>query len=202
MSCLTKQWSCHRISTVKTHKMAIAAKERDVLVREGAVAQRESHLGAMLAQKDAEILSLQSMVSQLQEKLRAQCDVATIEQSIREAIARREEELRVAVMKREEEVAAAMARREEEIMHAIRLREEEIAEAWRAREEQLREEMVAVTQEREDWLEKRADELKLKEESLESVKRELETKIKALEQSAVRKGERSSAHHSTTSLNG
>jgi len=142
----------------------------------------------MLAQKDAEILSLQSLVSQLQEQLVAQCDVSTIEQRIREAIARREEELRVAVMKREEEVAAAMARREEEIMHAIRLREEEIAEAWRAREEQLREEMVTASQEREEWLEKRAEELRLTEESLESVKRDLEIKIKAIEPPPGRKG--------------
>ena len=59
-------------------------------------------------------------------------------------------------------------------MHAIRLREEEIADAWRVQEEQLQEETVTATQEREDWLDKRSEELKLKEESLESVKRDIE----------------------------
>jgi hypothetical protein len=42
---------------------------------------------------------------------------------------------------------------------------------------------VTATQEREDWLEKiekRAEEPKLKEDSLESVKRDLEINIKAL----------------------
>ena len=156
---LKRQFLSTRISTVKTHKDNIAAKEREVLAREASLLKKESHITSLLSQKDSEILSLQNVISQFQEQAQFQYDNATVEKRIRDAISKREEELRIAVMKREEEVAMAMARREEEIMHAVRQREEEIFEACRAREEQIREEIMKALEERTTWVEQKTEEL-------------------------------------------
>ncbi|KAH7921052.1 kinase-like protein [Leucogyrophana mollusca] len=159
------------LSTVKTHKAAIVAKEREVSAREGALAERENRLAALVVEKDSEISRLHGLLTQSQ---------AHIETRIREAISKREEDLRVAVMKREEEVAAAMARREAEILEAVRLREQEIFEAWRAREDQIRTEMAAAVDEKTRWLSQREEELDAERTRLDTLRDELEAKVKAL----------------------
>ncbi|KIJ16610.1 hypothetical protein PAXINDRAFT_131361 [Paxillus involutus ATCC 200175] len=141
------------LTTVKTHKSAVLAKERDVSARETALAEREARFTALVAEKDAEILRLHSLISTARSQL---------DERIREAVGKREEELRIAVRKREEEVAAAMSRREEEIMAAVRQREQEIFEAWRAREEQIKAEGEAALAEKMQWIAaKEADEKKI-----------------------------------------
>ena len=76
----------------------MVAKERELSAREAAFIEKESHIQAILSQKDTEIASLQQHVVDCQ---------SAVDTRIRQAITKREEELRVAVMKREEEVAAA-----------------------------------------------------------------------------------------------
>ncbi|KAH7909222.1 kinase-like domain-containing protein [Hygrophoropsis aurantiaca] len=159
------------LSTVKTHKAAVAAKEREVSAREGALAEKESHLTNCVAEKDAEISRLHNQLTQAR---------THIDTRIREAISKREEELRVAVMKREEEVAAAMARREAEILDAVRQREQEIFEAWRAREDQIRLEMAAAVEEKAKWASQREQELDAERIRLDTLREDLEAKVQAL----------------------
>jgi NIMA (never in mitosis gene a)-related kinase 2 len=129
--------------------------------------EREAHLQAALAEKDAEILSLRTqgvgtsethiqarLASAMQEvKQDAETRIqqlareieglnAMAEARIRDAVARREEELRVLVLKHEEGVAAAMQKREEELMDAVRRREEDVNKAWIEREQELQEEWM------------------------------------------------------------
>ena len=143
-----------RLSTVKTHKSAVIAKEREISAREAALAEREAKFTALVVEKDAEILRLHNLVSTAQSQL----DVR-----IREAISKREEELRLAIKKREEEVAAAMARREEEILSAVRQREQEIFDAWRGREEQIKTEAEAMIAERMQWIAAKEADLEAKQ---------------------------------------
>ncbi|KAG6378353.1 kinase-like domain-containing protein [Boletus reticuloceps] len=165
------------LSTVKTHKSAIIAKERDIYAREAALAEQEAKLTALMVEKDAEILRLHNVVSTAQSQLDA---------GIREAIGRREEELRVAVRKREEEVAAAMARREEEILSAVRQREQEIFDAWRAREEQIKMEAEAMSADKMRWIAAREADLEAEQTRLEEVQKDLEARLAALSSQEVK----------------
>ncbi|KAF4579435.1 G2-specific serine/threonine protein kinase [Pleurotus pulmonarius] len=166
------------LHTVKIHKSTLTTKEREILAREAAVAEKEAQIASVLSQKDAEIIGLKDMVNQLQQHHQAQVNV---EARVREAVAKREDELRIAVAKREEEVAAAMVRREEEIMGAIRKREAEISEAWKTREEQIKKEVAEEVDERVKWVIQRTEELSDEEERLETIRLELEERAKALE---------------------
>ncbi|KAF9220114.1 kinase-like protein [Gyrodon lividus] len=159
------------LTTVKTHKSTVIAKEREVSVRETALAEREARLTALAAEKDAEILRLHNLISTAQSQL---------DERIREAIGKREEELRIAVRKREEEVAAAMSRREEEIMSAVRQREQEIFEAWRAREEQVKAEGEAAVAEKMGWIAAKEADLEAEQTRLDEVQKDLEVKLAAL----------------------
>lgn len=163
---------------MKIHKSTLTTKEREILAREAAVAEKEAQIASVFSQKDAEIIALKDMVNQLQQHHQVQVNV---EVRIREAVAKREDELRIAVAKREEEVAAAMVRREEEIMGAIRKREAEISEAWKTREEQIKKEVAEEVDERVKWVIQRTEELSDEEERLESIRLELEERAKVLE---------------------
>jgi NIMA (never in mitosis gene a)-related kinase 2 len=131
--------------------------------------EKERHLNSVLAQKDNEIASLHSRLSQQQQTF-SQHDV---ERLVKDAVAKREDELRVLVMKREEEVATAMGRREEEIIASVNRREAELCEAWAAREEQIRSEY----QERVEWIQAREQELLEQEERIEDARIQLEERL-------------------------
>ncbi|KAK2466540.1 hypothetical protein APHAL10511_001402 [Amanita phalloides] len=167
------------LTAVKAHRATVSHKEREVLVREAALHEKERHLAALLAQKDAELASLQKHVAHIQHRAGVQrYTQQDVEAAVRNAVARREEELRVAVMRREEEVKAAMAKREEEIAGAVKKREMEVCESWARRE-------VEITKEVEIWrreMEKREEELKVEEVRLSSTREELEAKVTMLEE--------------------
>jgi hypothetical protein len=167
-----------RLATVKAHKATIIAKERELISREAAFVEKEAQMHAIISHKDAEIISLQHLLN-TQSQLQSE---SILDARIREAIAKREEELRVAVMKREEEVAAAMARREEEIMGAVRKREEEIGEAWQVRENQIRIEIGEAAEERMKWIVAQQDEIEAERQRLDGVRKELEAKVKMLDE--------------------
>ena len=57
--------NAYMLSTVKTHKSAVIAKEREISAREIALAEREAKITALVAEKDAEILRLCNLVSVL-----------------------------------------------------------------------------------------------------------------------------------------
>ena len=167
----------YRLSTVKTHKSAVVAKEREIFARETALAEREMKLTALVVEKDAEILRLHNLVST------AQCQ---LDARIREAIGKREEELRVAVRKREEEVAAAMARREEEILSAVRQREQEIFDAWRTQEEQIKAEAEEMITERIQWVAAKEADLEAGQIRLDELQKDLKAKLAALSSQEVK----------------
>lgn len=117
---------------MKSHKSTVVNKEHEVLARESALVEKEQHLAALVANKDAQINEFQQLLAQPQSQPHLiQANQQMIDAQVVAAVARREEELRLLVMKREEEVATAMTRREEEIMDAVRKREEEVLGAWR-----------------------------------------------------------------------
>lgn len=166
-----------RLMTVKTHKAAVIAKEREISARETALVDREAKITGLVAEKDAEILHLHSLISTTQSQLDAR---------IREAIAKREEELRLAIRKREEEVAAAMARREDEILSAVRQREQEIFDAWRTREEQIKTEAEKMVAEKMQWIAAKEADLETEQSRLEEVQKDLEAKLASLSSQEVK----------------
>ncbi|KZT22157.1 Pkinase-domain-containing protein [Neolentinus lepideus HHB14362 ss-1] len=143
------------IAQVKHHKAAAAARERDLLAREAALKERESHLATLLQKKQSEL------------------DI-----TVRTAVARREEELRAAVLKREVEVAASMQKREEEILEAVQRQQDMINERVRVREETMRE----AIEERMRWVERREAEMREERERIEEIRKELERKMRTLEE--------------------
>ncbi|KAE9411493.1 kinase-like protein [Gymnopus androsaceus JB14] len=164
------------LATVKTHKNAVVARERELAAREAAFIEREQQLTALVAQKDIELASLQQVIA---------CHPFSqqdLETAVREAIARREEELRVLVLQREEEVATAIAKREEEIIASVNKREADLNEAWVIREEQIRSEV----DERVKWIQEREVDLAAEENRLEQVKLDLEENVKKWESKSVR----------------
>ncbi|KAJ3871710.1 kinase-like domain-containing protein [Lentinula edodes] len=167
------------LATVKLHKNAIVARERDVAAREAAIIVREQQLETRAAQTEIELNSLRHTISQNQHLQFSQQD---LEVAIQQAIARREEELRVLVLHREEEVAVAIAKREEEIIASVNKREEELNEAWVMREEQIRQEV----DDRVRWIREREVDLAAEENRLEEVRLELEGKVRKWEAKSVK----------------
>ncbi|TFK62958.1 kinase-like protein [Pluteus cervinus] len=182
------------LTTVKLHKTNLATRDRELAIREAAVAEKEQQILSVIGQKDGEINALQLLVGQLQLQLQEQqtsISQVELEVAVKTAVAHREEELRVLVTKREEEVAAAMAAREEEILDAVRKREAEVCQAWAAREAQLEAEVKkagAEIDEKWKWLQQQEEELREEERKVEEVRDEIEGKLKKLEElSRVRK---------------
>ncbi|KAF8624335.1 hypothetical protein AX17_007163 [Amanita inopinata Kibby_2008] len=173
--------------TVKTHKAVMVGREREILARESALLEKEKQLSALIAQRDAEIASMQKLVAQVQEQTKRQrYTQQEVELAIKSAVSRREEELRVLVMRREEEVKTAMTRREEEIMDAVRKRETEVCEAWARREAEIMKEVevrVWEMEERIDRIKKREEELRVEEARLMNIHEVLEEKVVKWEES-------------------
>lgn len=172
-----------RFDIVKSHRNAVANRERDVTIREQALFEKEQRLASLLNEKDQEIANLKKTVEQFQQA--HHFSRHDVEMAVKRAVGHREDELRVLVMKREEEVAASMTKREEEIMEAVRRREEEVCEAWVKREEEIRSELsenCRLVQEQAERVNQREVELKDEEARLEEMREELEADIQRAEQ--------------------
>lgn len=167
----------HRLTTVKTHKTSVAAKEREVTAREAALAEKEAQLASILGQKETELTTLRALLATAE---------MTHQTKVREALMRREEDLRQMVLKQEAEVAARMSRREEEIMDAVRRREEEIGRMWAQWERETREGMARAIDERMGWVQQRTEELEQERARLDSARVELERRVEQVESMARR----------------
>ena len=168
-----------RLMTVKTHKTAAMNKERELLAREASLVEKERHLAAVLAKKDAEVAALQKHVAQLQ-RAGARYGQEHLEAAVRTAVTRREEELRILVMQREREVQAAMAKREAEIAEAVREREQRVYEAWARREAEITKEVqirIRSLEQSVDMIRTKEEDLKAEEMRLSSIREELEDKV-------------------------
>ncbi|PCH35839.1 kinase-like protein [Wolfiporia cocos MD-104 SS10] len=163
------------LTTVKSHKATLQARERDLAAREAAAAEREAKVAAALQAKDDELAALRVLLAQAE---------AAVLARIREAVARRDEELRAMVLAQERDVAARIARREEEIMEAVRRREEEIERMWVDWEAKTRRAMEQAVEERMVWVRGMAAENDRERERLDGVRLELERKMAAMEENA------------------
>ncbi|KAJ7504430.1 kinase-like domain-containing protein [Mycena galericulata] len=187
------------LSTLKSHRESLAAKEQDLLARESAVKEKESQMVEMMRQRDTQIHLLQSQLHECQSQLhQAQLHIHSQPSmdDIHAAVKHREEELRVLVLKREEEVSRSMQRREDEIMEAVRRREAEVLDAWGKREEVLREEFRAILsgeleareqmfEEREGEVLRREAAVKEEEERIIAAKELLEEKVRNMEEKSA-----------------
>ena len=165
--------------TVKMHKTAAMNKERELLAREASLVEKERHLAAVLAKKDAEVAVLQKHVAQLQ-RAGAWYSQEQLEAAVRTAVATREEELRILVMQREKVVQAAMAKREAEIAEAVRKREQRVYEAWARREAEITREVeirIRSLEQSVDMIKKKEEDLKAEEVRLSNIREELEDKV-------------------------
>jgi hypothetical protein len=107
-----------RFDIVKSHRNAVANRERGITSHEQALLEKEQRLASLLIEKDQEIASLKKMVEQFQQA--HHFSRRDVEMAVKRAVRHQEDDLRVLVMKREEEVAASMTKGEEEIMEAVR----------------------------------------------------------------------------------
>lgn len=121
------------------HKQTVISKEREVTARETALAEKESHILALLAQKDAELAPAHQQLNKAH---------ADVDSKIRAAVHARDEELRALVVKREAEVQGVMDSRAEELRLAVVKREEQYDAAWAAREEELMKQVESMVEER------------------------------------------------------
>ncbi|KAF5310183.1 hypothetical protein D9619_010451 [Psilocybe cf. subviscida] len=201
------------LSTVKSHRAIVAAKEREVLAREHSLQETQQHLVGVVQQKDREIAGLREVVAQLQQQQQAQGSSAgnasssssqqqtaytraDVERAVKDAVNAREAELRALVMQREAEVAAAIARREEEIMEAVRAREVEVDSACRRREEAVREEVERVERWREEMereVGRTREEVGRAWEDVEERRRDVEERERACEERETILDEREAA---------
>ncbi|KAL6303524.1 kinase-like domain-containing protein [Sparassis latifolia] len=178
------------LNQVKAHKASLQARERDIVAREAAIAEKETRLNALLTEKETRAKALLSQKDEKIATLRSQAANTEAAQlmRIREAVTRRDEELRAMVLKQEAEVAARMARREEEIMEAVRRREEEITQMWIEWETKAREAMSRAVEERMEWVQQRAEELEHERVRLQALDEELQKKIAVLESESTQRG--------------
>lgn len=177
--------------TVKAHKNAMMNRERDLLAREAALLEKERHLAAVLAKRDAEVSTLQKHIAQIQQRTGAMYTQQEVEMAIRTSVTTREEELRVAIMQREKEVQTAMTKREEEIAEAVRKREQEVCEAWARREAEVTREVetrIRTLEQSMDLIRKKEEELEAEEVRLSIIRESLEEK--ATESNESEKGMR------------
>ncbi|KAG1731939.1 kinase-like domain-containing protein [Suillus lakei] len=149
------------LTTVKSHKVAVVTKEREVAAREAALAEREARLGSVVSEKDNEIVRLHALLGRAE---------ALSEQRLRD------------VRKRMEEV---MALREEELEQHVRQRDQELFAWWTAREQEIRAGMMKELEDKVNWVRGREEELEAEQGKLDDARKDLEVRLKAVEEKAA-----------------
>lgn len=161
-----------RLTAVKAHKATVVSRERDLALREAAIAEKESKLTGELSQKDSEIISLRNLLASAESAHQAR---------VRNAVLAREEELRTLAARKEAELAATLAMREQEIMAAVNRREQEASKMWAEWAAGVKAEALRLVDERMEWVQRRGHEIEEEWERLESLKGELERRAQELE---------------------
>ncbi|KAG1782443.1 kinase-like domain-containing protein [Suillus placidus] len=149
------------LTTVKSHKVAVVTKEREVAAREAALAEREARLASIVSEKDHEIVRLRELLGQAE---------ALSEQRLRD------------VRKRMEEV---MALREEELEQHVRQRDQELFAWWTTREQEIRAGMMKELEDKVNWVRGREEELEAEQGKLDEARQDLEVRMKAVEEKAA-----------------
>lgn len=149
------------LTTVKSHKVAVVTKEREVAAREAALAEREARLTSIVSEKDHEIVRLRELLGQAE---------ALSEQRLRD------------VRKRMEEV---MALREEELEQHVRQRDQELFAWWTTREQEIKAGMMKELEDRVNWVRGREEELEAEQGKLDEARQDLEVRLKAAEEKAA-----------------
>jgi hypothetical protein len=141
----------YRLATVKSHKAAVIAKEREVAAREAALAQREAQLTALLSNKDLEISQLRGHLGQVAQSQQQLCEERRLMDEKTESIHRREQEL----------------------------------SAWWEGEQQLRAGMMKQYEDSVKWVQRREKELEAEQEKLDEARKDVEMRLKAVEEKAA-----------------
>ncbi|KAG2145022.1 kinase-like domain-containing protein [Suillus cothurnatus] len=149
------------LTTVKSHKVAVVTKEREVAAREAALVEREARLASIVSEKDHEIVRLRGLLGQAE---------ALSEQRLRD------------VRKRMEEV---MALREEELEQHVRQRDQELFAWWTTREQEIRAGMMKELEDKVNWVRGREEELEAEQGKLDEARQDLEVRMKAVEEKAA-----------------
>jgi hypothetical protein len=139
-------------------------------------------MSARFSEKKTEMASLRNRISQLEKQTHV--DDSVIEDRVRTEMSKRDKELRLAIVKCQEEVAAVMTRREQRILDAVKVREDEILEMWKEREERIRKDVLDEVKDREAWIEIQAEELSRKAEALDEIRKELEMKLRTMNEAS------------------
>ncbi|KAG0707824.1 kinase-like domain-containing protein [Suillus ampliporus] len=150
------------LATVKSHKVAVVTREREVAAREAALAEREARLTSIVSEKDHETARLHELLRQAE---------ANSEQRLHD------------VRKRMEEV---MALREEELENHVRQRDQELFAWWTAREQEIRAGMMKELEDKVNWVQGREAELEAEQGKLDEARKDLEVRLKAVEEKAAR----------------
>lgn len=146
---------------MKSHKVAVVTKEREVAAREAALVEREARLVSVVSEKDHEIVRLRELLGQAE---------ALSEQRLRD------------VRKRMEEV---MALREEELEQHVRQRDQELFAWWTTREQEIRAGMMKELEDKVNWVRGREEELEAEQAKLDEARQDLEVRMKAVEENAA-----------------
>ena len=146
---------------MKSHKAAVVAKEREVATRETALAEREAQLALILSEKDREISRLHGLLGQAETQS---------EQLLRDQ------------RKHFEGVAAL---REDEIAKSVQQHEQALLAWWTTREQEIRAEMVKEVEDKVKWVQKREEELEAEQGKVDEARRDLEMRLKAVEDKAA-----------------
>ncbi|KAJ8590485.1 kinase-like protein [Rhizopogon salebrosus TDB-379] len=177
------------LATVKSHKAAVIAKEREVAARETALAQREAHLTALLSNKDLEISQLRGHLGQVAQSQQQLCEERRLMDEKTESIHRREQELS-AWWEGEQQLRAGMMKQYEDSVKWVQRREKELE----AEQEKLDEARKDVEMRLKAVEEKAASEVQERKDKtpLEEVKNLLAPLAQMTEDSRLRSAQRRS----------
>ena len=148
----------HRLATVKSHKAAVAAKDREVVAREAALTQREAQLALLLSEKDNEISRLRGLLGQAD---------SLLAQRLRDC---------------EEQITKEMQQREHLREQEL---EQKVLAWWTTREQEIRTEVMRALDDKVKWVQRREEELKAEQGEMDEARKDFEMRMKAVENKAT-----------------
>ncbi|OAX38006.1 kinase-like protein [Rhizopogon vinicolor AM-OR11-026] len=112
------------LATVKSHRAAVIAKEREVAARGAVFAEREAQLISLLSEKDHEISRLHGLLGQTEAHSAQR--TRELEEQFTKLVHQREQEFYMRVATREQEIRAEIMKGLEDKVNWVQRREEEL----------------------------------------------------------------------------
>lgn len=146
---------------MKSHKAAVLAKEREVATREAALAEREAQLKFIFSEKDHEISRLHGLLGQAE---------THSEQLLRD---------------QRTHLEGVASLREEEIAKSVHQHEQVLLAWWKTREQEIRAEIMKEIEDKLKWVQRREEELEGEQRKVDEARKDLEMRLKAVEDKAA-----------------